>query len=79
MTEKFIPVNEAAQRVVGAVDEIVCYEIQGELIRFNFDKPRRIYPSCVITISATFSFTDDTVEDGSEKYIIKQLRKVFKP
>jgi hypothetical protein len=63
---------------VDAVNEIVSYEIQGEFIRFNFDKPRCVYPSSVITISATIFVGENTVEDGSEKVVIKQLRKMLK-
>ncbi len=52
MAEKRIPVTEAAQRVVEAVEEVVSYELRGNTLRFNFDHPRRLYPT-KITSSRT--------------------------
>ena len=53
MTDKRIPVTEAAQRIVEAVEEVVSYELRGNSLRFNFDPPRRLYPSQITSSSAT--------------------------
>lgn len=48
MVEKRIPVTEAAQRVVEALDEVVSYELHGNTLHFNFDRPRLVHPSRMI-------------------------------
>ena len=64
MGEKRIPVTEAAQRIVDAVDEVVGYELYGTSLRFNFDHPRHVYPSRMISASATI-FAGETMDvDG---------------
>ena len=77
MTDKRIPVTEAAQRVVEAVDEVVSFELRGNTLRFNFDPPRRLYPSHIISASATIFVGELRVVDGSELQVIRQLRKML--
>ena len=69
MVEKRIPVTEAAQRVVEAVEEVVNYEVRGNTLRFNFDRPRLLYPSRIISDSATIFVGELMVADGSEQQV----------
>ena len=77
MTDKRIPVTEAAQRVVDAVEEIVSFELHGNSLRFTFAKPRHVYPSRMISASATIFVGELMVVDGSEQQVIRQLRKML--
>jgi hypothetical protein len=77
MAEKRIPVTEAAQRVVDAVEEVVSDELRGNSLRFNFDYPRRIYPSRITSASATIFVGEQRVVEGSEQQVIRQLRKML--
>ena len=77
MTIKRIPVTEAAQRVVEAMEEVVSYELRGNTLRFNFDKPRQVYPSRMISASATIFVGELMVVVGSEQQVIRQLRKML--
>ena len=77
MGEKRIPVTEAAQRVVDAMEEIVSFELHGNSLRFNFDKPRYVYPSRMISASATIFVGELRVVEGSERQVIRQLRKML--
>ena len=77
MTIKRIPVTEAAQRVVDAMEEIVSFELHGNSLRFNFDKPRHVHPSRMISASATIFVVDLRVVAGSEQQVIQQLRKML--
>ncbi|MEO8391564.1 MAG: hypothetical protein ABI700_01095 [Chloroflexota bacterium] len=75
MVEKRIPVTEAAQRGVEAVDEVVSYELRGNILRFNFDRPRLVYSRRLIS-SATI-FVRELMVAGSEAQVIRQLRKML--
>ena len=77
MTDKRIPVTEAAQRVVEAVEEVVSFELHGNSLRFNFDKPRRVYPSRMISASATLFVGELRVVDGSEQQVSRTLRRML--
>ena len=77
MTDKRIPVTEAAQRVVEVVEEVVSFELRGNTLRFNFDRPRRVYPSRMISASATIFVGELIVVDGNEQQVIRQLRKML--
>jgi hypothetical protein len=77
MTEKRIPVTEAAQQVVEAMEEIVSYELRGNSLRFNFDHPRRLYPTQITSASATIFVGELMVVAGSEVKVIQQLRKML--
>ena len=61
--EKRIPVAEAAQRVVEAVEEVTSFELRGNTLRFNFDRLRRVYPGRLISSSATI-FVGGTIGVG---------------
>ena len=66
MAKKRIPVTEAAQRVVEAMEEVVSYELRGNTLRFNFDHPRRLYPTQITSSSATIFVGELMVVSGSE-------------
>jgi hypothetical protein len=77
MRDKRISVTEAAQRVVATVDEVVSFELRGNTLRFNFDPPRRLYPSRILSASATIFVGELRVVDGSELQVIRQLRQLL--
>jgi hypothetical protein len=77
MSEKRIPITQAAQRIVDAVDEVVSYELHGNTLRFNFDYPRHIHPSRMLSASATIFAAETMVVDGSEQQVIRQLRRML--
>ncbi|MEO8391477.1 MAG: hypothetical protein ABI700_00655 [Chloroflexota bacterium] len=77
MMEKRIPVIEAAQRIVQAVEEVVSYELHGNMLRFHFDRPRLVYPGRLISSSATIFVGELMVVAGSEAQVIRQVRKML--
>ena len=77
MADKRIPVTEAAQRVVEAMEEVVSYELRGNTLCFNFDHPRRLYPTQITSPSATIFVGELMVVAGSEQQVIRQLRKML--
>ena len=77
MVDKRIPVTEAAQRAVEAMEKVVSYKLRGNTLRFNFDHPRRLYPTQITSASATIFVGELMVMSGSEQQVVRQLRKML--
>lgn len=74
---KFISVEEAAQRVVDAVPEVVSFEISSGSLRLNFDRSRRISGTDVFTRTTTFSISETMVPEWTVTDVIQRLRAMF--
>lgn len=75
--QKLIPIDDAAQRVVDAVPEVVNFEISGHNLRFNFDRPRRIHPMNTYAASTTLWIGDKLVPEWTITDVIQRLRAML--
>jgi hypothetical protein len=75
--QKLIPIADAAQRVVDAVPEVVNFEISGQNLRFNFDRPRRIHPMNTYAASTTLWIGDERVPEWTVADVIQRLRAML--